>query len=123
MAADLEFDALASQVEQAARRVENARIRTEHDRIHAARRFDTVAAYRRLFLGEDGDLTEVARAVIADFSEVAQLGRFDPGQISNDEMRERNGMRRLALHILSSIDQDGSVLRKLASRMRENERG
>ena len=123
MAADLEIDALASQVEQIAQRAEATRIRTEHERQRAKRRFDTVAAYRRVFLGDDGQLTESARAVIADFAEMAQLGVFDPGQISDAEMRERNGARRLALHILSSIDQDGSVLRKLASKLRENERG
>jgi hypothetical protein len=119
VAADLEIDALASQIEQIAQRAEARRIRTEHELRHAAARFDVIAQYRRLFIGDDGELTAPARAVIADFTEVAQLGRFDPGQISDAEMRERNGMRRLALHILSSIDQDGSVLRKLASKMRE----
>lgn len=119
MAADLEIEALASQVDQIRIRAERNRVAALFARRRAAAKSNVIRDYRRLFLDEHGELSSAAIAVIADVAEVAQLGRFDPGAVSDTEMRERNGRRALALHILSQIDLDGSKLRKLAKTMRE----
>ena len=119
MAADLEVEALASQVDQLAARAEKQRLVNLFKRRRAVARSNTIRDYRRLFLDDDGALSIAAIAVIADITEVAQMGRYDPGNVSDGEMRERNGKRALALHILSQIDLDGSALRRLAKTMRE----
>lgn len=119
MAADLEIEALASAVDRVRIRAEQRTLLNLFARRRAVDRHNIIHAYRRLFLDESGELSAVAIEVIADISEVAQLGRFDPGTVSDSEMRERNGRRALALHILSQIDLDGSRLRKLAKTMRE----
>lgn len=123
MAGDLEIEALASLVDRVAMKAERGRIATEHARVKAVHSANVIRSYRAVFLDEHGDLTALACDVIADIADEAQLGRFDQSQISDAMMRERNGKRALALHILSRLDLDGSKLRKLARRMREGNNG
>jgi hypothetical protein len=121
MAADLEIDALAAVADRVAGEARTRRARLLAVLKRSSRKADTIRSYRRLFLDDGGAMTPAAIAVFGDIATIAQLGRFDPGGISDADMRERNGARKLALHILSQLDLDGSRLRKLAKTMRETD--
>lgn len=115
MAADAEIDALATLADQRRR----AGMLKQMRRI---REFNILSAYRRLFLDADGNLTPDAVTVLADVSKVGRLGFADTSVLSDAELRERGGRRAMALHIYGRLDLDGTRLRELAHRLRENDR-
>lgn len=111
---DLEIEALAARADQIRRRSLYERLR------HVWRR-RTILAYRKLFLGEDGNVTADGALVIADFSRAARLGNAEVTAATDAEMRERNGRRAIALHIIARLDLDGTRLRDLGRKLRETE--
>ena len=112
MALDHEIEAMAAQAERDARKLKRRLLG----------RRSVAMAYRRLFLDPvAGDIKPEAIEVIADFSSVALLGVADIPAMPDDQLRDRAGRRALALHILARIDLDGSALRDLASKLREND--
>lgn len=78
-------------------------------------------AYHRLFVGEDGQLTRDAMLVIGDIVRVGGIGTVVPNQ-SDQQLREREGRRAMALHVLARIDLSGEQMRQLAQQEREIER-
>lgn len=85
------------------------------------RQSNVVQAYRRLFLNDDGDLKPEAARVLADMARVAGLGTVLPATASDAALREREGKRGLALHVIARIDLDGNKLRELSRQIRELE--
>lgn len=86
------------------------------------RRSNTVTAYRRLFLTDAGELKPEAARVLGDIARVAGLGAALPDTTTDAALRQREGMRSIALHVLARIDLDGSKLRDLSQQIRELER-
>lgn len=113
MAADLEIEALASLASQ-------TQARTIAERVKRIAKRNTIMAYRRLFLDAEGGVKPDAIDVIADIAALAQLGRVLPPYATEGELRAFEGRRSMALHILGRLDLDGTRLRDLAKKMREN---
>lgn len=116
MAADLEIEAFAA-------RADDARTRTLAERWKRVAKRNAIMAYRRLFLDAEGNMKPDAVAVIADIAALAQLGRVLPPYATEGELRAFEGRRSMALHILGRMDLDGSRLRDLAKKMREEDHG
>lgn len=112
MALEHEIDALAAQAGAKRRQRILALIKWRWRR-------RVVLAYRKLFVGEDGQLTPEAVIVMADIGNTARLGVVDLAAASDAELRERAGRRSLALHIIGRMDLDGSALRDLSKKLRE----
>lgn len=112
MAADLEIEAMAAQADA-------GRNRTLAERWKRAAKRNTIMAYRRLFLDGAGNVKADAAEVIADITALAQLGRVLPPYATEGELRAFEGRRSMALHILGRLDLDGTRLRDLAKKMRE----
>lgn len=90
-------------------------------RIRIVDEWDKVRAYRKLFLGEDGQLKPEAVKVLADIGAVARIGMVERPGASDAELREFAGRRQLALHVLGRMDQSGVRMRDLAAKLREVE--
>lgn len=86
------------------------------DKFRLAARTRLINAYRKTFVGGDGQLTPAARLIVADIARRAQLGRYSPGA-SDAELREREGARGLALHILWMMD--AAALEKASRQLKE----
>lgn len=76
--------------------------------------------YRRLFRGEDGELTPDAAAF---FAEIAKRGRVHDSSFHTDprEHARREGARELALYLMSGLELDGAKLAALTRQLREQD--
>jgi hypothetical protein len=80
---------------------------------------NTVLAYRRLFLGPDGELTPDAVRVLGDLAARALIGVSDAAATSGADLRDRAGKRSIVLHLMRRLDQSGVRLKELALKLRE----
>lgn len=112
MALEHEIEALAAQAEQKRRNRVLALLKWRWRR-------RVVLAYRKIFVGPDGNLTPDAIVVLADIGNTARLGVADPVAASDGALRERVGRRSLALHIIARMDLDGAALREVSNKLRE----
>ncbi len=77
-----------------------------------------VQAYEACFLGQDGELTEDAKVVIAHLCSVARMGRAD-ARLSDAELREAAGARKLVLTLMEFLRGDPRTLGRLVRQARE----
>lgn len=108
---ETEISALAakaqSRADRAARLLRRiARLRTVHD------------AYRRVFFGDDGQLTGDAALVLRDLCALARFGKVDPGA-SDAELRMNEGRRHVILHLFDRFELDPDKVRLISQRLKE----
>ncbi len=117
MALDHEIDVLGARQDMA----QQAMMRRAARRMKLIVLFNTVRAYRALFLDEQGEIRPEAVTVIGDLATKGRLGVVDDPGSSDGALREYAGRRAIVLHLLARLDLSGMRLRDLARKMREAE--
>jgi len=85
------------------------------------KRRNRIAAYRALFVGEDGVIRPEAVPVLADLAATARIGFADDATMTNDQLRDRAAKRAIVLHLFACIDLDGHQLADLGRKIRDHQ--
>lgn len=96
------------------------RARTSADellRIKKLRRL--YAAYQSVFGWKNGKLSQDGQIVLNDLIEAANLGEMS-GALSDAELREWYGRRKILLHVINRLDRDGTKADQLTQQLRES---
>lgn len=81
-------------------------------------RRNVLLAHQRLFFEPDGTLKQDARLVLNDWAAAARIGH-SALPASDAELRGREGLRTLFLHIIARLDMDGDELRKISRELKD----
>ncbi len=77
------------------------------------------AAYQSIFGLVDGKLSDDGQIVLTDLITAANLGEMS-GALSDSELREWYGRRKILLHIINRLDRDGTKAGQLTQQIRES---
>lgn len=77
------------------------------------------AAYQSIFGLVDGKLSPDGQIVLTDLITAANLGEMS-GALSDSELREWYGRRKILLHIINRLDRDGTKAGQLTQQIRES---
>lgn len=78
----------------------------------------TYAAYQAIFGLKEGKLSLDGEIVLNDLIEATNLGEMS-GALSDTELREWYGRRKILLHIINRLDRDGTKADQLTQQLRE----
>ncbi|HMS22107.1 hypothetical protein [uncultured Sphingorhabdus sp.] len=76
------------------------------------------AAYNALFF-ENGKLKPDAQLVLADLNDAAGMGEMSSA-LSDQELRDLFGRRKIVLHLINRLDRDGTKRDQLTQAIRES---
>lgn len=78
-----------------------------------------IAAYQTIFGLTDGKLSIDGKIVLDDLISATGIGEMN-GALSDSELREWYGRRKILLHIINRLDRDGTKAGQLTQQIRES---
>lgn len=87
--------------------------------LHFKRMRRIYASYKACFCDAEGKITESGLTVLSDMVGAASLGEMS-GALTDQELRELYGRRKLMLHVINRLDRDGTKVDQLTQAIRES---